>query len=50
MLEIKSPKDQWKAARIIEKMEVNGQIKPLDWLAIPNAVIKKYFMIINKKR
>ncbi len=49
MLEIKSPKDQWKAARIIAKMEQNGQIKPLDWLKIPNAVIKKYFMTINQR-
>ena len=50
MLEINNPKDQWKAARIIAKMDEKGQIKPLDWLKIPNAVIKKYFMTINQKK
>ncbi|MBK2126254.1 hypothetical protein [Fangia hongkongensis] len=49
MLEIKSPKDQWKAARAIAKMDKNGDIKPLDWLKIPNSIIKKYFMTINKR-
>lgn len=47
MIEV-AKNQEWKAARIIAKMEKQGEIQPLQWLKIPNAVIKKYFMVINK--
>ncbi len=48
MIEV-AKNQEWKAARIIAKMEEQGEIQPLQWLKIPNAVIKKYFMVINKE-
>lgn len=48
MIEV-AKNQEWKAARIIAKMEKQGEIQPLQWLKIPNAVIKKYFMVINKE-
>ncbi|WP_440682328.1 hypothetical protein [Cysteiniphilum halobium] len=48
MIEI-TKNQEWKAARIIARLEKEGKLQPLQWLKIPNAVIKKYFMVINKE-
>ncbi|WP_157966529.1 hypothetical protein [Fastidiosibacter lacustris] len=48
MIEI-AKHQEWRAARIIANMAKKGEIQPLHWLKIPNAVIKKYYMTINKE-
>ena len=49
MIEVTKPKNQWKAARLLQRLDKKGEIQPLHWLQIPNAVIKKYFMTINQR-
>ncbi|WP_440682112.1 hypothetical protein [Cysteiniphilum halobium] len=42
------PKEQWKLARQLVKLELAGKLTMEDWLATPNVVIKRYFKIWNQ--
>lgn len=48
MFELNQNKDQWKAARLLYKLNKQNKIQPFEWLEIPNKVIKKYFIVMNQ--
>ena len=47
-MNLSTSKEQWRLARQLLKLELAGKLTIEDWLATPNAVIKRYFRVWNQ--